>query len=58
MEVKYDSSEWTPCPQNCAYCFDMFFGHARPHPTQRRISDGKSLLQIERESKLVEKTQE
>lgn len=33
----YNPDQWTPCPSNCAYCNDSFFGHAHPHSTQNWI---------------------
>lgn len=57
MEIKYNPKEWTPCSENCAYCCDPFYGHPKPHPIQRRLSDNKSPDEIEKESKLIKKTQ-
>jgi len=36
----YKPEEWTPCPKDCAYCRDPFYGHPHPHTTQKRLSDG------------------
>ncbi|MEK6917398.1 MAG: hypothetical protein AABW51_00440 [Nanoarchaeota archaeon] len=44
---KYNPQEWTPCPTNCAYCNDPDYGHPRPHLTQKRIADGKTVGEVE-----------
>ncbi len=49
LRIEYKPEEWTPCPENCAYCFDPYYGHPRPHPTQRRILDNKTAGQVEME---------
>lgn len=36
----YKVGEWTPCPNDCAYCTDPDYGHPHPHLTQRRLQDG------------------
>jgi len=51
MELKYNPNEWTPCPKDCAYCHDSFYGHPKPHPDQKKINDGKLPIQI-KDSKL------
>lgn len=33
----YNPDQWTPCPSDCAYCNDSFFGHTHPHSTQNWI---------------------
>lgn len=35
----YRKDEWTECPGDCAYCTDPFYGHPKPHPTQKRKSE-------------------
>ena len=39
MTGEYNPEEWTPCPADCAYCCDPFYGHPHPHITQKRITE-------------------
>lgn len=55
MGINYNPKEWTPCPPNCAYCCDPFYGYPKPHLTQNRIIDGKSVEDVEKEQSKLEK---
>ncbi|MEK6840597.1 MAG: hypothetical protein AABX79_01450 [Nanoarchaeota archaeon] len=45
----YKPEEWTPCPENCAYCSDPDYGHPHPHLTQRRLKDNMSAIDFVRQ---------